>query len=144
MPDPIQISLEALTKSGLDDSCTLACFWTKSVWPKPDDRTKSDLGWFCTIWPRTSMEACNRIWKSETGSGLGASCQKPGSMISAHQLATRPDAFGQTLTRPSRSNPGQFCKVWSMPLLEKMELYQMREVGLIHIWSGLILAARWL
>ena len=30
-------------------------------------------------------------------------------MILAHRLASRPDPFGQNLTRPSRSDPGQFC-----------------------------------
>ena len=30
-------------------------------------------------------------------------------MIPAHRLASRPDVFGQTLTGPSRSDPGRFC-----------------------------------
>ena len=33
MPDPAQIGWEALARSGPDDSCTLACFQTGSVWP---------------------------------------------------------------------------------------------------------------
>ena len=56
-------------------------------------------------------------WK--TGSGLVASCQKPGLMIPAHRLASGPDVFGQTRTRPSRSDPVWFCTIWSMPSLEK-------------------------
>ena len=40
-------------------------------------------------------------------------------MIPTHQFASRPDAFGQTLTRPSRSDPGRFCVIWSMPSSEK-------------------------
>ena len=29
------------------------------TWQSP--RTKSDLGWFCTIWSRTSVEECNQV-----------------------------------------------------------------------------------
>ena len=50
--------------------------------------------------------------------------------IPAHQLASRPDAFGQTLTWPSRSDPGGFCTIRSVPSLEKKtELKRMQEVG---------------
>ena len=82
-------------------------------------RTKSDPGWFCTILSGTSVEERNLVSKSGTGSGPVASCQKPGQMILAHQLASGPDAFDQTLTRPSRSDPGRFCTIWSTPSLEK-------------------------
>ena len=54
----------------------------------------------------------------ETGSGPVASCRKPGPMIPVHRLASGPEVFGQTLTRPSRSDPDLFCAVWSMPSLE--------------------------
>ena len=37
----------------------------------------------------------------------------PGRMILAHRLASRPDAFGQTLTRPFRSDPGRMREVGS-------------------------------
>ena len=57
------------------------------------------------------MEERNRVKKSETGSGPGASRQKPGQMIPAHQLAAGPDALGQTVTRPTRSDPGRFCTI---------------------------------
>ena len=70
-------------------------------------RTKSDLGWFCTVLFGMSVEERNRVLKWETGSGPVASCQ----MIPAHRLASRPNRFGQTLTRPSRSDPGRFCTV---------------------------------
>ena len=94
-------------------------------------RTKSDLAWFCTVWPvpRPFVEECNQVWKWETGSGLVAFCQNPGPMVLAHRLASRPDAFGQNLTRPSRSDPGRFCTVWPIPSLETTELKRMREVG---------------
>ena len=82
-------------------------------------RTKPDPGWFCIILSGSSVEERNRVWKRETGSGPVASCQKPGQMIPAHQLASRSDAFGQTITRPSRSDPGRYCTIWSMLSLEK-------------------------
>ena len=34
--DPLQIGREVLTTSGPNDSSTPACFWTRSVQPKPD------------------------------------------------------------------------------------------------------------
>ena len=89
------------------------------------------------------MKEQNWVWKWETGSRLVASCQKPGAMISAHKLASRQDVFGQTLTRPSRSDPGQFCTVRSMPSLEKLNLKCMWEAGsgIYTIWpdSGCML-----
>jgi len=81
--------------------------------------------------------------KSQKFSGPVASWQKPGQMIPAHQLASRPDAFGQTLTRPSRSDPGWFCTIWSMPSLEKQNWNGCRKSDLAHtIWpnSGCTLA----
>ena len=41
---PIRISLEALARSGPDDSCTPACFWTRSVRPKPDTVSQHQTG----------------------------------------------------------------------------------------------------
>ena len=53
----VWISWEALARSGPDDSCTLACFQTGSVRPKPDTiRTKSNPSWFHTILFGTSVE----------------------------------------------------------------------------------------
>ena len=82
-------------------------------------RTKLDPGWFCTILSGTSVDERNRIQKWETGSGRVASCQKPGQMIPAHQLASRQDVFGQTLTRPPRSDPGRFCTIRSKHSFKK-------------------------
>ena len=44
MPGMIRISLEALARSWLDDSCTPACSWTGSVWPKPDTISQKQIG----------------------------------------------------------------------------------------------------
>ena len=65
-------------------------------------------------------------------------------MIPAHQLASRPHVFGQTLTRPSRSDPGRFCAIWSMLSLEKQNWIRCGKWDLAYtIWanSGCMLAA---
>ena len=70
------------------------------------------------------------MWKSITESKSGK--LDVGRLHSAKkQLASRPDAFGQT----------QFCTICLMPSLEKTELNWMQEVGSgISIQSGVILA----
>ena len=50
-------------------------------------------------------------------------------MIPAYQLASRPDAFGKTLTRPSRSDLGRFYHNMIHFFFGKTELNRMREVG---------------
>ena len=91
MPDQIQIILEVLASSRPDDSCTLACFWTRCIWPNNNKKRPSrsdagqlasgpdafgpnltgpsrlDLGQFCTIWSGPSFEEWNQIryWKSD-------------------------------------------------------------------------------
>ena len=102
MPEVGQMPLAHRLASGLDP---FGQNLTQSA------RTKSEPGWFCTILSGTSVEERNRVGKWETGSGPVASCQKPGQMIPAHRLVPRPDVFGQTLTRPSRSDTGRFCTI---------------------------------
>ena len=146
MPDPIRIRYGSAGKHWPEAGRMILAHRLASG-PDPfgqnltqSARTNSDPGWFCTILSGTSAEKRNRVWKWETGSGIVASCQKPGQKIPAHQLASRPDAFGQTRTRTSRSDPGRFCTIWSIPSLEKTELKRMREVG-----SGIYSPARfWL
>ena len=41
---PGRVSWKALARSGSDDSCTLACFRTGSVWPKPDTVSHKEIG----------------------------------------------------------------------------------------------------
>ena len=120
---PGRIGWEALAKSGLDDSCTMACFRTGSVWPKPGTVSQNSSGSGLVLYNNYYP---GRLWKNgtesengETGSGPVASCQKPGQVIPAHRLAFRPEEFSQTVVRPSRSDQGRFCAVWRMPSLEK-------------------------
>ena len=89
------------------------------------------------------MEECNWVWKLETGSGLVVCCQKSGWMILAYWLASRPDVFGQILTRPSRSDLGQFCTIWSMSSLKKQNWIGCGELDQAYTTqpdSGCILA----
>ena len=41
---PVRIGWEALARSGPDDSCTLACFRTGSVWLKPATVSQNQIG----------------------------------------------------------------------------------------------------
>ena len=130
MPDPIRILAGSVWKRWPEAGRMILAHWLTSG-PDPfghnlaqSTRTKSAPGWFCIILSRTSVEECIWVWKWETGSGPVDSCQKPGPVMPAHQLAFRPDECSQTLARPSRSDPGRFCIVWPMPSLEK------------QIWKG--------
>ena len=66
------------------------------------------------------------LWKNATESESGklAAGQKLSLMIPApaHQIASRPDAFGQTLTRPSRSD--LVLHNMSHAFFEKVKLHQ--------------------
>ena len=111
MADPIQTGSEALAPSGPGDSCA------HQLGSGPDS--------FC---PNLTVS------QNQTGSGLvlhsriqaicGRTQPKPESdklvegwpgqnrawwFLLAHQLASRPDAFNQNLTRPSRSDLSRFC-----------------------------------
>ena len=102
MPDPIRIGSEALASSGLDDTCTPAFFRAGSVGQKPDSQPEPN--WIQAGFAQYDL---GRLWKNATESESGKLevGQKLSLMIPAHQIASRPDAFGQTLTRPSRSDP---------------------------------------
>ena len=126
MPDPIRIRSGSGGKHWPEAGRMIHAHRLASGGPDPfgqnltqSARAKSDSGWFCTIISGSSVDERNRVKKSETGSGPGASCQKPGQMIPAHPFASGPDVFGQTLTRPSIS--GRFCKIWSTPSLGKQK-----------------------
>ena len=81
-----------------------------------------ELNWIRACFDNIIRDVCRRTQQSlkiGNGSRPVASCQKPGRRFLHTGLAFRPDEFGQTLTRPSRSDPGRFCTVWSIPSLEK-------------------------
>ena len=133
MLDLIQIGSEALARSGLDVSCTPACFRTGSIWPKPDPVPQNQI--------RSGPILRNMIWA--VCGRTQPSLKVGGVMILSRQLTSGPDAFGQNLTKPSRLDPSQLCTIWSRPSLEKQSRI-MREVGSgIYIQSGTIVVACW-
>ena len=140
MPDPIHTQSGSTGKHWPEAGWMILARWL-AFGPDPfgqnltqSARIKSDPGRFCTVLSGTSVEEWNWVWKWETGSRPVASCQKLGLMIPAHQLASRPDVFGQTPITPSRSDPGQFCTVWSMPALEKQSWNRCGIYNLGRFW----------
>ena len=131
--DPIQIGSEALARSGLDDSCTPACFQTGSIWLKPDPVTQNQT--------RSGPILHNMIRAACEGTQL--SVKVGGMMILSCRLTSGPDAVGQNLTEPCRLDPSLLCTIWARPSLEKQSRI-MREVGSgIYIQSGTIVVACW-
>ena len=131
--DPIRIGSEALARSGPDDSCTPACFRTRSIWLKPDPVTQNQIR-SGPILHNMIRAVCGRTQLSlKVGGMMSLSCQ----------LTSGPDAFGQNLTKPSRLDPSRLCTIWSRPSLEKQSQI-MREVGSgIYIQFGTIVVACW-
>ena len=84
---PIRVGSEALAISGPSDSSTPASFQTGSVWPKPDTVSQNQIG--------SGLVFHNMI----LGRGQPSLKEGSGPMIRAYRLASRPDAFGQNLTR---------------------------------------------
>ena len=79
VPHPVRVGSEALAKSGLHDSCGLACFRTGSVWPKPDTASQNQIGpgpvLHSMIW-----DVCGRTQLSlKVGNWWRASCLLPES-----------------------------------------------------------------
>ena len=126
MPDQILIRAGSAGKhwpelSGPDDSCTPACFRTGSVWPKPDTISQNEIGSGLVLY-NVIQDVCGRMQLSlKMGNWQRAGCVLPGTGLddSCKPACFRPDKLGQTLTRTSRSDPGQFCTAWLMPSLEK-------------------------
>ena len=101
----IQIGSEALARSGPDDSYTTAQNLTQSA------RTKSGL-------VLHNNYDVGLLWKNvtESGSGKLVAGQLPSRRTGLNDsciygLASRPDLFGQNLTRPSSQDPGWFCTI---------------------------------
>ena len=81
------------------------------------------------------------LWKNGTKSESGKLVA--GEMIPVYQLASRPDVFGQTLTRPPRSGPGRFCVKKKKKKKKKKGIEMDAESRIRHIRFGPILAAPW-
>ena len=135
----VQISSEALARSRPNDSCTPACFWTGSIWPKPDTaRTKSDPGWFWTI-------CQDHLWKNAVESDNGKLVA--GQLHSARTGPSDSCTPACFQTRSVWPKADQAIQIRSMlvlynmiqAFLESMELNQMQEgrsgiCSLAHLW----------
>ena len=131
---PIRIGSEALAKNGPDDSCSLACFWIGSVWPKPDTLSQNQTG--------SGLVLHNMIWatwgRTQPGLKVGRWFLHTGLLQEQIQ-----DVFDQNLTRPFRSDLSWVCTVWSRPSLEKQNQIGCGKSGLaftIRPYSGCMLA----
>ena len=127
MPDPIRIRSGSAGMHWPEAGRMVLAQWLASG-PDPfgqnltqPARTKPDPGWFCTI---LSQYYPGHLWNNGTESQSGklvAGQLRPARNRARWFLHTglRPDAFSQTLTRPSRWDPGRFCTKWSTLSLAK-------------------------
>ena len=123
---PIWISAETLSKSGPDDSCTLACFQTGSVWLKPNSQLtpnsqpEPDQIW--AAFAQYGIEDCNQVWKWETGSRPVAFWQNQAwQFLHTGLLLDRMQSL-------ARSDLGQFYKIWSRSSLEEWNQIRCRKL----------------
>ena len=126
-----QISSEVLAGSKPDDSYTQFASGLDPFGPNWHSQPKLyqiRAGLHNMIWD---------VWKNATESESGKliAGQLHPAIIPSHQLASRPDVFDQTLTRPSRSDPGQFCTIWSILSLEKQDWIRCGKSDQAHtVW----------
>ena len=82
-------------------------FQAGSIWPKPNTVSQNQIGSRLVL-HKVNWAICGRLQlslKMGNRQQAGRILPEPGPMILAHHLASGPDAFGQNLTRPSRSDP---------------------------------------
>ena len=134
MLHPISIQAGSAGKHWPEAGRMILARWPASGWDPfgqnltQPAKTKLDLGWFCIILSRMSVEEWNGIWKWETGSRLFVSCQKLCQTIPAHWLAFRPDEC----SKPWPGHPDRIRVSFAQHgpwLLCKPELKRMQEVG---------------
>ena len=96
-------------KTGPDDSCTPAFFWTGSVWPQPDSRLEPNR-----IWVGFVQYDPDCLWKNGTESDVGhwkrggSILPDPGPKSSAHRVFF---LTGSVLPQPdSHSEPN---RIWA-------------------------------
>ena len=78
-PNLHPVSWEAMAGSRPDDSCTLACFRTRSVWPKYDTISQSQIGSRLVL-HNIIQDVCRRMRLSlKVGNWYQASCVLPGT-----------------------------------------------------------------
>ena len=92
MPDPIRAGSEVLARGRLDDSCTPACFQTRSIWPQNLTVLQTQIG--------SGLVLHGMIWENAAESETGK--------LTAGQLCSRPDDSGSPACYQSRF-------VWAKP-----------------------------
>ena len=137
------------------------CIWSRSTWKRWPDvglmirahwprlesfgqnlthlaRTKSDPGWFFTVWSGPSVEECNWVWKWETSSG---------PIVFCYNQAWWPCTSACFRTRCVWPKPYQAIQIRSEPVMHNviqaafggMELNRIQEVrsgiyNLAQLW----------
>ena len=117
-------------------------WWYGCQHPTQSTRTKSDPGWFCTIWSGLPVEEYNVAWMWETGRRPVAFCQNQvwwflhaGLLLDQMHLA--------------KTWPGHPDRIWAgfaqynLGLLWKNKTELDAGSRIQHTQSGLILAAHW-
>ena len=126
----VRISWEALARSGPDDSCTVSCFWTGSIWLKSDTVSQN--------WTGFAQYYLGRLWKngikSESGK-LVAGWLHPARNRARRFLCTGLLPHKMRLVKAWPGHPDQiqvgFAQYDSLiyAFSGKMELKWIREVG---------------
>ena len=94
---PAQIAWDALARSGPDGSCTLACFRTGFVWPKPDTTSQNSIGPGLVL-HNIIRDVCGRTEPNLKVAKLVAGRLRPARnrarwFLHTTELASRPDVL---------------------------------------------------
>ena len=142
-PHPIRIGSEALARSGPDHSCTMACFRTGSVGPKPDIVSQHPIGSVLVL-HNMIRAVCGRMQPSPKAgnrqqvgcflpeTGPGDSCTV--ACFQARCVCPKPD---QAIQIRSRSVMHNTLRAFFGKNRTKLGAGSQTQ----HIWSGLVLAA---
>ena len=133
---PIRVCLEALARSGPDDSRAPACFRSGSDWSKPDTVSQNQIGSGLVLY-NMIRSVCGRTQPSlKVGNWQRSSCvlPEPGPMILAHQLAS---------DQAIQIGSGSVLHSMTRVVFGRTKLNHTREVGSrIYTRSGPILTER--
>ena len=129
-----------IAREGFNESCTLACFSTRSIWP---NKTSHSLPEQNQIWAGISQYDLGHLWKNATESENGKLVA--GQLHSARTVPGDSCTLACFQTRSVWPKPDQVIQIRSGPVLHnviqvffgKMELNQMQEVRSAYmIWPN--------